>query len=74
MMREMSERSADSLHAKWKDENYKKQVMRKRISRYGSMLLAEFGREKITPKLYQSRRDANWIPKFERVAVLFRFF
>lgn len=74
MMREMSQLSADSLRTKWKDENYKIQIMRKRISRYGSMLLAEFGREKITPELYQSRRDANWIPKFEKVSVYFGSF
>jgi DNA gyrase subunit A len=74
MMREISELSADSLRKKWKDENYKIQIMRKRISRYGSMLLAEFGREKITPELYQSRRNANWIPKFEKVSVYFDSF
>ncbi len=74
LMLEMSERAADSLRSKWKDENYKKQVMRKRLSRYGSMLVAEFGREKITPELYQSRRDTNWIPKFEKVAVYFDSF
>ena len=74
MMRQMAELSADSLRQKWKDGDYKKQIMRKRISRYGSMLLAEFGREKITPELYQSRRNANWIPKFEKVAFYFDSF
>ncbi|MGI8641101.1 MAG: DNA gyrase subunit A, partial [Pyrinomonadaceae bacterium] len=74
MMREMAKLSADSLRNKWKDEDYKKQVMRKRISRYGSMLIAEFGRETITPELYQSQRNANWIPKFEIVSSYFDSF
>ena len=74
MMREMAKLSADSLRNKWKDEDYKNQVMRKRISRYGSMLIAEFGRETITPELYQSQRNANWIPKFERVSIYFDSF
>ncbi len=74
MMSEMAQLSADSLRAKWKDENYKIQIMRKRLSRYGSMLLAEYGREHITPEIYQKRRDANWIPKFEKVAVYFESF
>ena len=74
MMREMSAISAVSLRRKWKDEDYKKQVMRKRISRYGSILISEFGREKVTPEIYQSRRDANWIPKLEKVAAYFDSF
>ena len=74
MMREMAQLSAASLRTKWKDENYKIGIMRKRLSRYGSMLLAEFGRESITPEIYQNRRDANWIPKFEKVAVYFESF
>ncbi len=74
MMSEMAKIAAVSLRNKWKNEAYKKQVMRKRISRYGSILIGEFGREKITPELYQSQRDANWIPKFEKVAVYFDSF
>ncbi|HSK72970.1 MAG TPA: DNA gyrase subunit A, partial [Pyrinomonadaceae bacterium] len=74
MMRELTELSASSLRKKWKDEDYKRRVMRKRVSRYGSLLIAEFGREKITPNLYQAKRNANWIPKFERVSDYFESF
>ena len=74
MMREMAELSAASLRNKWKDEDYKNQIMRKRISRYGSILIGEFGREKITPELYKSQRNANWIPKFEKVSTYFDSF
>ena len=65
MMREMSELSAASLRQKWASPDYKRQVMRQRIARYGSILIADIGRENITPETYENQRTANWIPRFQ---------
>jgi DNA gyrase subunit A len=57
--------AAVALTEKWKSPDYKRQVMRQKVARYGSTLLARFGREGVTPERYAENRTQNWIPRLE---------
>jgi len=54
-----------ALTGKWKAPDYKRQIMRRKIARYGSSLLAQMGRADVTPEQYESHRTQNWIPRLE---------
>ena len=62
-MTDVAAHAARALTEKWKSEDYKRQVMRQKIARYGSSLLAQFGREGVTPEQYKASRTQNWIPR-----------
>lgn len=74
LMHQLAERAAESLHHKWKDENYKRQVMRSKILRYGSYLLKRFKADEITPELYDRMRYNNCISRFEKAMGYFENF
>ncbi|MFN2481440.1 MAG: DNA gyrase subunit A [Pyrinomonadaceae bacterium] len=65
MVASMSKKAAASLKQKWQTPAHREQVMRRRIARYGSQLAAQFGRDSLTPELYERARNANWIPRLE---------
>ncbi len=74
MMRKMAARAAESLARKWKDADYKKQVLRQRIARYVSDLLAQMSGTQVTPEVYEASRKANWIPRLGTALRYFRDF
>jgi DNA gyrase A subunit len=74
MMEELTARARASLNRKWAEPDYKKRVMRQRIARYGSRLLAQFGEANVTPALYETCRDANWIPRLSSALTYFSDF
>jgi len=74
LMAEMAKRVAVETHQRWSNPVYKRQVMRTKIAGYVSRLLAEFGREQITPEFYNAKRDANWIPNSRKVSNYFDSF
>lgn len=74
MMTELAEKAAAALTEKWSDPSYKHQVMRRRVARYASQLLATNQRENITPGVYESQRTANWIPRLDKALTYFKDF
>jgi len=71
LMHELAERAAASLTQKWTDPEYRGRVVRQRIARYGSRILAQFGEGNVTPEIYEESRDANWIPRLSRALSYF---
>jgi DNA gyrase subunit A len=71
MMHELAGRAADALRRSWSDPAYRRQVMRTKVARYVSQLLHETPGERVTPEVYQTRRDANWIPTADKAATYF---
>ena len=45
--------------------------MRAKIAGYVARLIAEFGRDNITPELYMAQRSANWIPSIKKALTYF---
>ncbi len=74
IMKELAARSAESLTELWQTGEYKQRVMRSKIAGFVSRLLAEFGREQITPELYDAKRDARWIPNSRKALNYFESF
>ena len=74
MMQELNAKAVISLQENWKNSDYKKQVMTQKIARYGSKLVTEFGIEQLTPELYETQRDANWIPRLTTALNYFQDF
>ncbi len=73
-MAEMTEHAKTALLEKWQDPDYKNQVMRTKIAGYVSRLLAEHGRDNVTPELYMAKRTANWIPAVSKALQYFENF
>ena len=74
MMSKLTARAAEALTEKWTDPEYKKRVMRQRVARYGSSLLAKYGHESLTPEFYETQRNANWIPRLNTALKYFNDF
>jgi len=74
MMHQLTEQAAVSLRQKWQNEDYKRQVMRSKILRYGSYLLAHLEADEITPELYDQMRPNNCFPRFEKAMTYFDSF
>ncbi|WP_129673108.1 DNA gyrase subunit A [Candidatus Chloroploca sp. Khr17] len=74
LMTELATRSAEVLHAKWADDAYARRVMRTKVAGYAARLVAEFGREAVTPELYDAQRNANWIPRSTKLTRYFTSF
>ena len=74
MMADLTARAAEVLTQRWADPEYRRRVMRQRIARFGSDLLAKFGRENVTAAVYESHRDANWVPRLETALKYFSDF
>ncbi len=73
-MAEVADHAAQALTHKWKSPEYKRQIMRRKVARYGSSLLAEFGREGVTPERYESSRTQNWVPRLENALTYYGSF
>ncbi len=73
-MKDLTAKAAASLTRKWSDENYARRVMRTKIAGFTARLIAEFGREPVTPELYDERRNANWIPNSRKALAYFDSF
>src|SRR5262245_49119651 len=73
-MRDLTAKAAASLTRKWGYEDYARRVMRTKITGYAARLIAEFGREHVTPELYDEQRNANWIPSSQKALVYFDSF
>ncbi|MGH9854375.1 MAG: DNA gyrase subunit A, partial [Blastocatellia bacterium] len=74
VMKDLAAKAAVSLTRKWSNENYARRVMRTKIAGFTSHLIAEFGREGVTPEFYDERRDANWIPNSRKALAYFDSF
>jgi len=73
-MQDLAAKAAASLTQKWGYENYARRVMRTKITGYTARLIAEFGREQVTPELYDEQRNANWIPSSQKALIYFDSF
>ena len=71
MMQELAQKAAVALRENWASADYKRQVMRQRISRYVSRLLQEVLASELTPGVYDSHRDAKWIPTSRKATAYF---
>ncbi len=74
MTTRLAARAGESLRRKWAQPEHRAQVLRSRIARYVSMLLAERQWEEITPEVYENNREANWIPRLESALKYFANF
>jgi DNA gyrase subunit A len=74
MMAEMAAKASTALTEKWKDPAHQQQVIRQRIAKYGSLLIAQVGLDKVTPESYEAHRNANWIPKLQTALQYFDTF
>ncbi|MBC7911942.1 MAG: DNA gyrase subunit A, partial [Pyrinomonadaceae bacterium] len=74
MMSTLAAHAAEALTERWADPEYKRRVIRQRIARYGSSLLAKYGRESLTPEFYEAQRNANWIPRLNTALKYFKDF
>jgi DNA gyrase subunit A len=73
LMRILASRAAVTLRRNWTDSDYRRRVMRRKVARYASDLLARFGGA-VTPDVYASNRTANWIPRLDAAMAYFRDF
>ena len=73
-MAEVSVHAARALTEKWKSPDYKHQVMRQKIARYGSSLVAQLGRENVTAEQYEANRTQNWVPRLENALAYYGSF
>ncbi len=71
MMHELAQKSAVALRKNWASADYRCQVMRKRISGYVCQLLQEVLANELTPDVYDSHRDAKWIPTSRKAVAYF---
>lgn len=63
MMYDIAACAAITLRERWKTSEHKHQVMRQRVARYLSLLLAQ--EETVTEATYNAHRSQNWIPRME---------
>ncbi len=63
LMRSLSEQAAVARTSKWRDPEYRRRVMRRKVACYAARRLGRVGRQGLTPELYESGRDAGWIPR-----------
>jgi DNA gyrase subunit A len=73
-MRELSAQSAAALRQLWQDEDDRRRVMRSKIAGHVSRLIAEHGREALTPELFRERRHASRTPSLEKAVAYFGSF
>ena len=73
-MADVTAYAAQALTEKWKAPDYKRQVMRQKIARYGSSLVAQMGRAGVTPEQYEANRTQRWIPRLETALTYYRSF
>jgi DNA gyrase subunit A len=73
-MHVLAARSAQVLTQLWRDPGYRRQVMRTKVAGYVARLMAEFGRDGITPDLYNQQRRQNWIPSCAKALAYFDSF
>ncbi len=73
-MADVAAHAAKALTEKWKSPDYKRQIMRQKVARYGSSLLAQFGRDGVTPEQYEASRTQNWIPCLENALAYYSSF
>ncbi|MFZ2726804.1 MAG: DNA gyrase subunit A [Methylococcaceae bacterium] len=66
LMTQLAQQAAIVLRDKWTDETYKYQIMQRKIAGYVAYLLKQFTPQEITPDIYNAKRHANWIPRFEK--------
>jgi DNA gyrase A subunit len=74
MIEQMTEKAKIALRECWKSPEYKQQVMQQKIITYVSSLVSDFGKDNVTPSLYQSQRKANWIPNCDKALQYFSTF
>lgn len=71
-MKILSEKAAESLKVKWREEGYKEQVVRSKILRHIRNL--EEKHEKVTPRLYEKKRVNNGVPRIDNIYRYFNSF
>ncbi|MEI7646086.1 MAG: DNA gyrase subunit A [Chloroflexales bacterium] len=74
MMREIAVQSSVALRQHWAEDAYRHRVMRSKIAGYVARLLAEFGRDGVTPEVYDAQRHAKWIPRSPKALTYFASF
>ncbi|MDQ3398481.1 MAG: intein-containing DNA gyrase subunit A, partial [Deinococcota bacterium] len=73
-MTELTAKAKEALCRHWQDKAYTRKVMRSKIAGYVSRLIAEHGRDNVTPDLYEAKRPANWVPNSGKALDYFRSF
>lgn len=71
MMVELAAKARDSLLQRWLMPDYQRQVMRQKIARYVSELIRRNGRDNFSFSLYESQRNGNWIPHYDKALSYF---
>nr|WP_309695122.1 DNA gyrase subunit A [Armatimonas sp.] len=73
-MQQLNVKAVESLKQCWQDPSYKQNVVRQRIRRYGSALIAQFGAATLTPEIYETNRPNNNIPRWAKAQSYFGTF
>ncbi|MGH7724763.1 MAG: DNA gyrase subunit A [Candidatus Eiseniibacteriota bacterium] len=71
LMHALASKAAPSLRASWRSPAYREQVMRSKIARYGSELIAAVGVEGLSRDVFDGKRPGNWVPRFEKAMQYF---
>src|SRR5206468_220251 len=58
----------------WSSDVCSSDLVRRKVAKYASMLLARWGPSAVTPEAYESHREANWIPRLSTALPYFRDF
>ena len=74
MMSRLAAAAATALRNRWEDPAYRRGVIRAKVLRYGSRLLAQYPREGLTPETYNRARYNNCFPRAERLTQYFSSF
>ncbi|WP_200158619.1 DNA gyrase subunit A [Allochromatium vinosum] len=71
LMQDINRKAVESLRANWKAPEYRRQVMRRKIAGYVYDLTKRFPDCDVTPELYESNRQQNWIPRLNKAVEYF---
>ncbi len=70
-MKDLSQKAASALRSRWQSPEYKQNVIKSRILKYGSFLLSKFKKENITEEVYTKERYNNAFPRYEKMLEYF---
>mgnify|MGYP001809837375 CR=1 FL=1 len=71
LMRDINGKAVESLRQNWRTPEYRQQVMRRKIAGYVYDLTKQYPDGDITPELYESHRQQNWIPRLSKAVEYF---
>jgi DNA gyrase A subunit len=74
MMWEIAQKASIALRERWATPEHRRLVMRQKIAGYVSRLLRAVPQEQLTPEIYDTSRDAKWIPRWDKASAYFESF